>query len=42
MPPNVLAGKTLLGVIVSLVLLYVFQVRRKFQGPGWAGESAAS
>jgi amino acid transporter len=42
MPPNVLAGKTLLGVIVSLVLLYVFQVRRKFRGPGWAGESAAS
>jgi hypothetical protein len=36
MPPNELAGKTLAGVLVLLALIYVFEVRRRFQGPKWA------
>jgi amino acid transporter len=36
MPPNQLAGETLLGVIVVLVLIYTLEARRKFRGPQWA------
>ena len=35
-PPNQLAGKTLAGVVVALVLIYALQVRRRFRGPEWA------
>jgi amino acid transporter len=40
MPPNELAGKTLGGVIVALLLIYVFEARRKYSGPEWARTSA--
>jgi amino acid transporter len=36
MPPNELAGKTLGGVILALLLIYVFEARRKYSGPEWA------
>jgi amino acid transporter len=36
MPPNALAGETLAGVVVALVLVYWFEVRGKFAGPEWA------
>jgi amino acid transporter len=36
MPPNELAGKTLGGVIAALLLIYVFEARRKYSGPEWA------
>jgi amino acid transporter len=36
MPPNELAGKTLVGVIGALILIYWWTVRRKFRGPEWA------
>jgi len=36
MPPNELAGKTLAGVLVGLVLVYLGAVRRAFTGPEWA------
>jgi amino acid transporter len=42
MPPNELAGKTLAGVLVLLTLIYIFEVRRKFQGPRWALVVAAT
>lgn len=41
MPPNELAGKTLAGVVVALILIYWFSVRRKFRGPEWARQAAA-
>jgi len=40
MPPNHLAGETLLGVIVVLVLIYTLEARRKFRGPQWARPAA--
>jgi amino acid transporter len=36
MPPNELAGETLLGLLAGLGLLYVVVVRRKFKGPEWS------
>jgi amino acid transporter len=36
MPPSDLAGKTLAGVLIALLLIYVIEVRRKFRGPEWA------
>jgi amino acid transporter len=36
MPPNLLAGETLAGVLVVLGLLYRFEVRKRFRGPDWA------
>lgn len=36
MPPNELAGKTLAGVLVGLVLVYLGAVRKAFTGPEWA------
>jgi len=36
MPPNQLAGKTLGGVVVLLLIMYWLAVRQKFAGPEWA------
>ena len=36
MPPNELAGKTLAGVALALLITYWFHVRREFVGPAWA------
>ncbi len=36
MPPNELAGETLVGLLAGLGLLYVAVVRRKFKGPEWS------
>jgi len=38
MPPNELAGKTLAGVILVLILIYWFEARHKYNGPEWAQE----
>jgi len=38
MPPNQLAAKTLLGVLVVLTLVYILEVRRKYVTPGWVEE----
>jgi len=35
MPPNLLAGKTLAGVLLALAIIYRVQVRRRFKGPEW-------
>lgn len=35
MPPNALAGKTLLGIVVLLGLFWFGGVRKSFQGPAW-------
>jgi hypothetical protein len=44
MPPNELAGKTFLGLIAGLTLLYAAIARRKYKGPQWdrAREAIAS
>jgi amino acid transporter len=36
MPPNDLAGKTFLGVLGLLALIYWIDVRKKFKGPQWS------
>ena len=36
MPPNELAGKTLLGLVVALGLLYLASARRRYRGPEWS------
>ena len=36
MPPNELAGKTLAGLIVILLLIYFMQTKKKFVAPQWA------
>ncbi len=36
MPPNELAGKTIGGVLLILLLLWFGWVRRRFQGPEWS------
>ena len=36
MPPNELAGKTLLGLLVSLGVLYFASARRTYRGPEWS------
>ena len=41
MPPNELAGKTLLGLIVALALLYWLDVRRHYSGPEWAKKAVS-
>jgi uncharacterized BrkB/YihY/UPF0761 family membrane protein len=41
MPPNQLAAKTLAGVLVALAVIYILEVRRKYQGPEWAKEEQA-
>ena len=41
MPPNQLAAKTLAGVLVALGLIYLIEVRRKYQGPKWAVEQTS-
>ncbi len=41
MPPNVLALKTLVGVLVVLLAIYLVEVRRKFKGPNWIHDAAA-
>ncbi|MBS1804499.1 MAG: amino acid permease [Acidobacteria bacterium] len=38
MPPNQLAAKTLVGVLIVLSLVYILEVRRKFITPGWVAE----
>jgi amino acid transporter len=42
MPPNELAAKTLGGVLGLLGLIYVVEVRRKYQGPEWAKEATSA
>ena len=44
MPPNELAGKTFLGLLAGLALLYAAVARRKYKGPQWdrAQEAIAS
>ena len=39
MPPNLLAGETLLGLLAILTFIYVVSVRRTFKGPEWAGKT---
>ncbi|MEO8131614.1 MAG: amino acid permease [Bryobacteraceae bacterium] len=36
MPPNDLAGKSLLGLVAALTLLYIFHTRKAYQGPEWS------
>jgi amino acid transporter len=36
MPPNVLAGETLAGLLIGLGVLYAAVVRRTFKGPEWS------
>lgn len=36
MPPNLLAGKTLIGLLVGLCVLYLGFVRRHYAGPQWS------
>jgi amino acid transporter len=36
MPPNELAGKTLLGLLLALGLLYFAGARRSYRGPEWS------
>ncbi|MBL8241356.1 MAG: amino acid permease [Bryobacterales bacterium] len=36
MPPNDLAGKTLAGVLLLLLAIYLAAVRKSFRGPEWA------
>ena len=36
MPPNALAGRTLLGLVVALGVLYWASARRHFRGPEWS------
>ena len=40
MPPNELAGKTLLGLLVALGLLYFASARRSYRGPEWSRAGA--
>jgi amino acid transporter len=39
MPPNQLSGKTLAGVVLALIAIYLLAVRNKFTGPEWAHKS---
>lgn len=41
MPPNELSGKTLLGVVIALVSVYLIEIRGKFQGPQWTREATS-
>jgi len=36
MPPNDLAGKSLLGLVAALTLLYLFHTRKAYKGPEWS------
>ena len=36
MPPNELAGKSLVVVVIALALLYILHVRKTYRGPEWA------
>jgi amino acid transporter len=38
MPPNQLAAETLAGVLATLTLIYVLEVRRKYVIPSWVSE----
>jgi amino acid transporter len=38
-PPNELAGKTFLGLVAALILVYFLSVRRRFSGPKWSASS---
>jgi amino acid transporter len=40
MPPNLLAGKTLAGVVGVLLIIYWSMVQRQFKGPAWAHTAA--
>ena len=40
MPPNELAGKTLAGVVLVLILIYWFGARHRYKGPEWAQSHA--
>jgi amino acid transporter len=41
MPPNQLAAKTLGGVLGTLAIVYVMEVRRKYRVPAWTLQAAA-
>jgi hypothetical protein len=40
-PPNELSGKTLLGVMIVLVSIYLTEIRGKFRGPEWTREATS-
>lgn len=40
MPPNELAGKTFLGLLAALAVLYAAIARRKYKGPEWSKSHA--
>ena len=42
MPPNLLAGKTLVGVLLALAVIYRLQVRKRFKGPEWVRAAPGS
>ena len=35
MPPNELAGKTMIGLLAALAAIYFFVIRRIYRGPAW-------
>lgn len=39
LPPNQLAGKTFLGLVAAMILVYFLVVRRRFSGPEWSASS---
>jgi amino acid transporter len=41
MPPNQLAGETLAGLLIALVLLYAAVARRRYRGPKWSRHEVA-
>ena len=41
MPPNELAGKTMLGLLAALAAIYFFGVRRIYRGPAWSKKAQA-
>jgi amino acid transporter len=41
MPPNELAGRTLLGILFLLAALYRMEARKKYSGPEWARKQHA-
>lgn len=41
MPPNLLAGETLAGLLIALGFLYAAVVRRRYRGPEWSRHEVA-
>ncbi len=40
MPPNQLAGWTMLGTVLLLAIAYVTVIRGKYRGPAWRAKGA--